>query len=205
MDSRALLPGRERLGGCIFYFSSGTHAEASPPPRQLHAWLRLCPRLLVAEHVVGVIDRGWALQTLRVTVHEAEGLRNVAVLKKTDSYVCAHLSSRTGAQEGRTSVKKVGWLDWPTWRRAWCARSVSSRCSRGSDYAISLERHLHSSPEVDRLIAQDARVGAGAVFASLTQAAVVHILFVCRALKEAATAFGSCAVYMARCACTPRR
>ncbi|CAM9574522.1 unnamed protein product [Sphacelaria rigidula] len=43
---------------------------------------------------------------LRVTILEAEGLRNVAVLKKTDSYVSAHLATRTEVREGRTSVKK---------------------------------------------------------------------------------------------------
>lgn len=45
---------------------------------------------------------------LRVTVLEAEGLRNVAVLKKTDSYVTADLVTTSGTREGRTSVKKVG-------------------------------------------------------------------------------------------------
>ncbi|CAN0199750.1 unnamed protein product, partial [Ectocarpus sp. 8 AP-2014] len=43
---------------------------------------------------------------LRVTILEAEGLRNVAVLKKTDSYVAAELVTRTGRREGRTAVQK---------------------------------------------------------------------------------------------------
>lgn len=50
-------------------------------------------------------------KVLRVTILEAEGLRNVAVLKKTDSYVSAHLATRTEVREGRTSVKKVNQRD----------------------------------------------------------------------------------------------
>lgn len=49
-------------------------------------------------------------KVLRVTILEAEGLRNVAVLKKTDSYVTADLVTTSGTREGRTSVKKV--LEW---------------------------------------------------------------------------------------------
>lgn len=44
-----------------------------------------------------------------MTILEAEGLRNVAVLKKTDSYVAAELVTTTGIRESRTSVKKVRW------------------------------------------------------------------------------------------------
>lgn len=47
------------------------------------------------------------VQVLRVTILEAEGLRNVAVLKKTDSYVAAELISTAGTRRSRTSVKKV--------------------------------------------------------------------------------------------------
>lgn len=43
-----------------------------------------------------------------MTILEAEGLRNVAVLRKTDSYVSAHLVTNSGTSGGRTSVKKVG-------------------------------------------------------------------------------------------------
>lgn len=50
----------------------------------------------------------WIFKILRVTILEAEGLRNVAVLKKTDSYVTADLVTTSGTREGRTSVKKVG-------------------------------------------------------------------------------------------------
>lgn len=46
-------------------------------------------------------------QVLRVTILEAEGIRNVAVLKKTDSYVAAELVTTGGKRESRTSVKKV--------------------------------------------------------------------------------------------------
>lgn len=46
-------------------------------------------------------------QLLRVTILEAEGIRNVAVLKKTDSYVAAELVTTAGERDSRTSVKKV--------------------------------------------------------------------------------------------------
>lgn len=42
-----------------------------------------------------------------MTILEAEGIRNVAVLKKTDSYVAAELVTTRGKRESRTSVKKV--------------------------------------------------------------------------------------------------
>lgn len=42
-----------------------------------------------------------------MTILEAEGLRNVAVLKKTDSYVAAELIATSGTRESRTSVAKV--------------------------------------------------------------------------------------------------
>ena len=44
---------------------------------------------------------------LRVTILEAQGLRNVAVLKKTDSYVVAELLTTAGARENRTTLRKV--------------------------------------------------------------------------------------------------
>lgn len=47
-------------------------------------------------------------KVLRVTILEAEGLRNIAVLRKTDSYVSADLVTNSGMSSGRTSVKKVG-------------------------------------------------------------------------------------------------
>ncbi|CAN0069507.1 unnamed protein product, partial [Ectocarpus sp. 4 AP-2014] len=59
----------------------------------------------VAMSGVGVDDSG-PQTILRVTILEAEGLRNVAVLKKTDSYVAAELVTRTGRREGRTALQK---------------------------------------------------------------------------------------------------
>lgn len=53
---------------------------------------------------------GWGTkqnQVLRVTILEAEAIRNVAVLKKTDSYVAAELVTTAGTRESRTSVMKV--------------------------------------------------------------------------------------------------
>lgn len=55
-------------------------------------------------------------QVLRVTILEAEGIRNVAVLKKTDSYVAAELVTTAGKRESRTSVKKVRSIDPSTLR-----------------------------------------------------------------------------------------
>lgn len=47
------------------------------------------------------------VQVLRVTVLEAEGLRNVAVLKKSDTYVVAELVTNKTRTETRTAVMKV--------------------------------------------------------------------------------------------------
>ncbi|CAN0202047.1 unnamed protein product, partial [Laminaria digitata] len=43
---------------------------------------------------------------LRVTILEAQGLRNVAVLKKTDSYVAAELLTNAETRESRTTLRK---------------------------------------------------------------------------------------------------
>lgn len=62
-----------------------------------------CPFPITIMTAFGVIKK----QVLRVTILEAEGIRNVAVLKKTDSYVAAELVTTAGKRESRTSVKKV--------------------------------------------------------------------------------------------------
>ncbi|CAM9346290.1 unnamed protein product, partial [Scytosiphon promiscuus] len=60
----------------------------------------------VAMSGVGESGAGGPQTVLRVTILEAEGLRNVAVLKKTDSYVVAELIATSGTRDSRTSVAK---------------------------------------------------------------------------------------------------
>ena len=95
---------------CPFYFFRGGGGD----PRRASLW-RKATCIILIDWLIECPDgtlpsfppRVTLSKVLRVIILEAEGLRNVAVLKKTDSYVSADLVTNSGTVGSRTSVKKV--------------------------------------------------------------------------------------------------